>query len=370
MMLEQVLKREDHHVVVFKDGNEALKAYEENADYDVVFSDWELSGMDGLDLVRRIRQIDGVRGRNCYIILTAERGGKWDIMHAMAMGANDMITKPYTQNLVTERLSSAITHFMRPPGQIKPLESDPVAHLLEEHKMLRFQGKKLEEIMEKYDEEANNKLMNWLGGSSFALETKVHQEKENSFSITFLERLIKAQGEAARGILESSAESVEKEHQDLEKVVETVRDSFKEYMDALADPKQDDIDFNISEHIEDYPAFCLKCDKKVKIDNGSLFKMDSGSYGFKGECAECGSGVTAFIGKSIGISQKNIKLNRSLKKYLRILDEHLGREEISYFPLVNRYFTQADRERLMTEFKRIEEKHGVERVGKDFRLLN
>ena len=370
IMLEHVIKKEGHDVIAFKDGNEAINNYEQNPDIDVIFSDWELSGMDGLDLTKTIREIDKVRGKSSYIVLTAEHGRKWDIIQATEMGANDMITKPYARSVVTERLRTALKHFLQPPGELKPLESDPVTHLLEEHKIFRFQGRKLEEIIERIDEESSQKLMNWLSGGSFVRETMVHQDKENSFSITYIERLMKAQGELARGVSDSSVVLIDKEHKDLEEVVNTVKDSFKEYMDAINEPKENDIDYNIMEHIDDYPAFCLKCEKKVGITNGSLFRLENESYSFKGDCAECGSGVTVFIGRSIDASQKNIKLKRSLKKYIKILDEHLDREEKTYFPLVNRYFTQADRERLMQEFKVIEEKHGVDRIGKDFRLLD
>ncbi|MBN1539622.1 MAG: response regulator, partial [Candidatus Thermoplasmatota archaeon] len=197
LMLEQVIEKDGHTVMTFKDGNEAMKAYQEATDFDVVFSDWELSGMDGLELTRKIRLLDEIRGKPSYIILTAEHGGNWDVMLAMKTGANDMITKHYTENLITERLKSALVHFTQPPGEIKPLESDPIVHLLEEHKILRFQGKKLEELLDKIDEESSGKLINWLGGRSFVLETKVHQDKENSVSITFLERFIKAQGEGS-----------------------------------------------------------------------------------------------------------------------------------------------------------------------------
>ncbi len=369
IMLEQVVKGEDHKVMSFNNGTEALKAYEQSKDIDVVFSDRELPGLDGLELSKRIRQVDKVRGKDSYIILTADRGGKWDIMQAMEMGVNDLITKPYAHDLVTDRLRSSMIHFILPHGEERPLESDPIAHLLMEHKILRFQGKKLEELIEKIDEESSQKLEKWLGGRMFVLETDVHQDKESSLSITFLERLVKAQGEEIRGISESSAEWVEKEHQELENVVKNVKDNFHEYMEALAKPKEDIKDFNIMEHIKDYPAFCLKCDKKVGISKASLFQMENGSYAFKGECDQCGSGVTTIIGRTIDASQKNIKLKRSLNKYLSILNEHLGREEKLYFPLIKKYFTQADNERLMLDFERIEKEYGIDRIGKDFKLL-
>lgn len=365
MMLKQILEKDDHQVTTCKDGLEALRSYAQNDDFEVIISDWDLPKLDGLELSSKIRNMDRVRDKNSYVVLTADRGGKWDIMNAMQNGANDIITKPYSEEVVHDRMETAVMYFLRVPGKEDALTTDPVAHLLEEHKILRYQGERIDELLESIDEESDEKLVKWLSGRSFVMETELHQDKEDVFSIAFLERLTRAQGEASKAISESSAEWVEKEHKELEIVVEVVRKNFADYKDALKKDNGDE-EFNIMEKTGDYPAYCLKCAKKVKIAKPSLFRMDSGSYAFKGSCAECGSGVTTIIGKSIGASQKNIKLKRSLKKYLSILNEHLEREEKMYFPLAKKYLTQADNQRLMQDFEVIEKKYGVSRIGKDY----
>jgi DNA-binding response OmpR family regulator len=370
MMLQQILSKADHEISVTSDGFSALKTYTKDEDIQVVFADWELSGLDGIELSKKIRHIDGVRGKTSYIVLTGDRGGKWDIMQAMDAGANDIITKPYSEEVITDRLKTVMSHFLHPPGEDKPLERDPITHLLEEHKILRFQAKKLNELLEDVDEESNRKLVKWLSGKSFVLETDLHQEKENVFSIAFLERLVNSHGEAVKAISDSSSEWIEKEHKGLVKVVSEVKDNFKEYREALNNPKMvEEKEFNIMNHTDDFPAYCMKCEKKVKIAKVALFQMENDIYAFQGDCAECGTRVNVIIGNSIGEIQKNIKLKRSLKNYLRILKEHLEREEKNYFPLVNRYLTQADRERLMLDFEVIEDKYGIDRMGKDFKFL-
>jgi hypothetical protein len=120
------------------------------------------------------------------------------------------------------------------------------------------------------------------------------------------------------------------------------------------------------EHANEYQAFCLKDKKKVEIIQPQLFKMDNGMFAFKGYCPICSSEVNRIIGKSIGLSQKHIVLKKSLKKYLELLRSHLRKEEITFFKTVNKYLTPADKERLMQEFKEIEKRHGVQRIGKEF----
>ena len=125
--------------------------------------------------------------------------------------------------------------------------------------------------------------------------------------------------------------------------------------------------FNIMEHTDDYPAFCVKCKKKVEIQSPELFMMENDMHAFKGKCPECGSGVTRIIGKSIGILQKHIVLKKSLREYIEVLTKHLQKEEKYFFPFVNKYLTPGDKERLIEHFKKIEDKHGITRLGKHFK---
>ena len=367
-MIANTLRTQDHDPIILDSGGEVLTAYKKDEEISILFLDWNLPTIDGLELATKIRELNHHNDRDCYMIITGDRGGRYDIMNATEMGANDLLTKPYDRSTIMERLETAIDYFLKLPDEVEKSETDPVENLLDEHGILRFQAKKLEELIERVDQEAKNKLVDWLSGRSFVLETSIHQDKENEYSIAFMDRLIKSQSEVDQTLKESASKIIEEEHVKLERVVEEIKELFTSYKESLEKEPIASKDYNIMEHIGDFPAYCLKCKEKVIIVDPTIFQMETGNYSFKGECPDCGSGVTAIIGKSIGSSMKHIALKRTLKRYIKILREHLKREEELYFPLANRYLTMGDKTRLIEKFKDIEEKYGIKRMGKDFLL--
>lgn len=72
------------------DGLEALEYYSAY-EYDVIVLDLSLPGLDGLEVLRRIRQSDY---RTKIMILSA-RSAVDDRVKGLNMGANDYLTKPF-----------------------------------------------------------------------------------------------------------------------------------------------------------------------------------------------------------------------------------------------------------------------------------
>ncbi len=70
--------------------------------FPVVISDWMMPGLDGLELVRRIRH----HGQNGYVytILLTARSQKEDIVEGMEAGADDFVTKPFDAGELHARL--------------------------------------------------------------------------------------------------------------------------------------------------------------------------------------------------------------------------------------------------------------------------
>lgn len=367
-MLANTLRNIEHEPIILNSGPEVINSYEKNDDVDLLFLDWELSGIDGLEVSSKLRDLNFRSNRDCYIIITGDKGGRYDIMKAMEMGANDIITKPFDSSTIEERLSTAMDYFLKLPQEVDKSNEDPIENLINEHGILRFQSDKLYELLDSVDEEAPNKLINWLSGRMFILETNVHQDKENELSVLFMERLMHSHGEENKALSESSSKWVESEHMKLEKLVSEIKERFVSYEKTVQKPPQPIEQYNIMEHVKDFPAYCLKCKKKVVMVEPTIFQMDTGNYAFKGKCPDCESGVTAIIGKSIGAMMKHVALKRTLKKYLELLKEHLKREEDLYFPLANKYLTSGDRNKLIEDFKEIEKKYGIDRMGKDFKM--
>lgn len=102
--LEKTLKKFDHIVTACKDGAEAWKAFQ-TGEYAVVISDWMMPEMNGLELCRLIRSTS--RSAFCYFMIVTARTSRTDFIEAMAVGADDYITKPLDSDEIEVRLHMA-----------------------------------------------------------------------------------------------------------------------------------------------------------------------------------------------------------------------------------------------------------------------
>lgn len=78
---------------------DALKALEERP-ASIVVADWLMPEMDGLELTRRIRQLDEVSNRYTYVILLTAKEGVEALAHAFDEGVDDFVNK----SLMTQQL--------------------------------------------------------------------------------------------------------------------------------------------------------------------------------------------------------------------------------------------------------------------------
>jgi DNA-binding response OmpR family regulator len=85
------LRHLDHEVRGARDGREALGGFEQ-ANPEVVITDWLMPGMDGLELCRSIRRMD--RKAYTYIVLLTSQDRKVGFLEAMKAGADDFVNKP------------------------------------------------------------------------------------------------------------------------------------------------------------------------------------------------------------------------------------------------------------------------------------
>jgi phosphoserine phosphatase RsbU/P len=92
-MLQAVLTKWGYDVTATNDGNEAYEAFQENDAPRLAVLDWEMPGMDGAELCRRLRAQK--RKEPPYLILLTSRGEAGDIVQGLEAGADDYIAKPY-----------------------------------------------------------------------------------------------------------------------------------------------------------------------------------------------------------------------------------------------------------------------------------
>jgi len=107
--LSNVLKRAHFEVEVAASGEEAIRMLDK-ANCQIVLTDWQMPGMDGLALCRRVR-LEHVQGY-VYVMMLTVRGSKQDMLQSLAAGADDYIVKGSSVEEILARMEVArrITH--------------------------------------------------------------------------------------------------------------------------------------------------------------------------------------------------------------------------------------------------------------------
>lgn len=100
-LLQSYLQKWGHEVVVTTNGLEAWQVFEQG-EFPLVITDWMMPEMDGVDLIRRIRQSE--RSFHVYILLLTARSQKEDVVEGMESGADDFVTKPFDRDELRVRL--------------------------------------------------------------------------------------------------------------------------------------------------------------------------------------------------------------------------------------------------------------------------
>ena len=91
-MLAAVLRKAGHEVVETVDGATAWEALQRPDAPRLAILDWMMPGMDGLEVVRRVRALQAERSP--YIMMLTAKGDRADIIAGLDAGANDYLAKP------------------------------------------------------------------------------------------------------------------------------------------------------------------------------------------------------------------------------------------------------------------------------------
>jgi len=103
-MLHAVLSKWGYDVICVNDGEEAWTALQEPKGPSLAVLDWEMPGLDGAELCRRLRAQE--RKAPLYLILLTSRGEPEDIVQGLEAGADDYIAKPYNNAELKARVDA------------------------------------------------------------------------------------------------------------------------------------------------------------------------------------------------------------------------------------------------------------------------
>jgi len=101
-LVSAYLKPEGYEVFVASDGNAGLKAARVFKP-DLVILDVMLPGMDGIELLSRLR-----RESEVYVIMLTARTEETDKIVGLSVGADDYVTKPFSPRELVARVKAAL----------------------------------------------------------------------------------------------------------------------------------------------------------------------------------------------------------------------------------------------------------------------
>ena len=102
-VVRELLSITDYEVDVAKDGRDAV-AMASRARYDIILMDWNMPKMDGREFVKNLRTMPEMEHVPVLMVTThAERN---DVVLALQAGVNDYVVKPFTPELLQEKITS------------------------------------------------------------------------------------------------------------------------------------------------------------------------------------------------------------------------------------------------------------------------
>jgi two-component system, OmpR family, response regulator ChvI len=119
------LQQEGFVTRVYSDPGLALKAISDNPP-DLGVFDIKMPGMDGMELLRRVREFSSIP-----VIFLTSKDDELDEALGLAMGADDYISKPFSQRLLIARIRALLRRQQLARGEATALQDEPEPPMLE-----------------------------------------------------------------------------------------------------------------------------------------------------------------------------------------------------------------------------------------------
>lgn len=91
-ILGKLMEVDGHNVTVTYDGQKALESYRKDK-FDMVFADISMPGMDGIDLTKKLLELNG----NVRVVIITGHLGSVEVELALKAGAKKFMRKPFTK---------------------------------------------------------------------------------------------------------------------------------------------------------------------------------------------------------------------------------------------------------------------------------
>ena len=104
-VIQRAIEVDGWTVETAADGTRALAALEGATPPRIAVLDWQMPGLDGIDVCRRVRARRGAPYQ--YLLMLTARGAKSDVVRALDAGADDYLVKPFHAEELRSRLRVA-----------------------------------------------------------------------------------------------------------------------------------------------------------------------------------------------------------------------------------------------------------------------
>lgn len=94
---KMILKIKDYEVTVFPDGPSAISSLEKDK-FDMAFVDYKLPGMDGLEVLKKIKEVDP----NIEVCIVTAYATETSHANAITLGALEYLRKPFLMEEIYE----------------------------------------------------------------------------------------------------------------------------------------------------------------------------------------------------------------------------------------------------------------------------
>jgi two-component system chemotaxis response regulator CheY len=109
MILSKTLKDLGYEVREAANGREALEVIEaERTAVTLVLTDWNMPEINGLDLLKRLRQIPQLS--SLVVVMVTTETELDQMAAALEAGANEYVMKPFTKDILVEKLQLIGVH--------------------------------------------------------------------------------------------------------------------------------------------------------------------------------------------------------------------------------------------------------------------
>ena len=120
--LRTALGAQDYRVEEAGDGETALEFLKRNP-VDLIILDLGLPGMDGLEVIRRLR----TDGAAIPVVILSSRDDEAGKVQALDLGADDYVSKPFGMEELSARIRAALRHRLQEQGAERIFASDDLS---------------------------------------------------------------------------------------------------------------------------------------------------------------------------------------------------------------------------------------------------